>query len=206
MFLYVITNLVNGKQYVGITRNVEQRRREHYSGHGSTLVRQAIRKYGKEHLQFEVWYEGDDAWIKTMEYRAIVMLGTRTPQGYNLTLGGEGSVGWRPSAETRMKMSKSRSGHRNGMFGRTHSEETRSKIRTRATGRKLHAKTLAMLTDVAGAKNPRARPVAVDGIAYGCTKDAARATGLNVNTLYARLRRYARSGLWPVGWGFKAPV
>lgn len=202
MFLYVITNLVNGKQYVGIAANPEQRRREHYSGHGSKLVWQAIRKYGRENLDFEVWYEGDEEWIKLMEYRAIVKVGTRAPQGYNLTLGGEGSFGWRPSAETLAKFRQ----RRNGMKGRKHTAETRQKIRAKAIGRKPHPKALRILTDTAGPKNPRARPVTVDGVAYGCIKDAALAGGFKVSTLYARLRGYTRSGLWPVGWGFKAPV
>jgi group I intron endonuclease len=206
MFLYVVTNLINGKQYVGIAAHPEQRKREHYSGHGSKLVWQAIKKYGKENLQFEVWYEADEAWIRTMECRAIVMLETRAPQGYNLTLGGEGCAGWHPSMETRMKMSKSRSGFRNGMFGRIHSEETRCKIRIKATGRKPHPKTLAILTGKIGAEHPRARPVMVDGRVYGCIKDAALVTGINMNTLYMRLRRYARSGRWPAGWGFITPV
>jgi len=202
MFLHVVTNLINGKQYVGITTNIEQRRREHLSGHGSKLLHHAISKYGRHSLQWEVWYEGDEAWIKMMEYRAIVMLETRAPNGYNLTLGGEGSVGWRPSAATREKFHH----RRNGMKGRKHTEETCQKIRAKALGRKPHPKTLRMLTDTAGAKNPRARRVTVDGVAFGCIKDAALATGINVNTLYSRLRSCQKSGRWPVGWGFKTPV
>ena len=61
----------------------------------------------------------------------------------NLTDGGEGSVGWNPSTETRQKMSASRQnvssetrkkmslaaqGKKNAFFGKTHSEETRKKI------------------------------------------------------------------------------
>lgn len=206
MFLYVVTNRVNGKQYVGITLDVAQRKREHCSGHGSKLLYQAIRKYGKDNLQWEVWYEGDEDWIKMMEYRAIVMLETRAPHGYNLTLGGEGAVGWRHDAETRRRMSKSRRGERNGMFGRKHSDETCQKIRAKAIGRKPSPELRAILTDTAGAKNPRARPVVVNGREYGCIRDAALATGMNVNTLYSRLRSCQKSGRWPVGWGSKTPV
>lgn len=202
MFLYVVTNRVNGKQYVGITTNIEQRRREHFSGHGSKLLHHALKKYGRDNLQWEVWYEGDEDWIKMLEYRAIVMLETRAPKGYNLTLGGEGSVGWRPSAETREKFRH----RRNGMKERKHTEEARQKIRLKALGRKPHPKTLRMLTDTAGAKNPRARCVVVNGVAYGCIKDAALGTGVNVNTLYSRFRSYQKSGRWPVGWGFKTPL
>jgi len=201
MFLYVITNRVNGKQYVGITTNIEQRWREHRSGHGSKPVYHAVRKYGADSLQWEVWYEGDEDWIKMMEYRAIVMLETRAPHGYNLTLGGEGCLGWRPSPETLQKFRH----RRNGMLGRRHSDETRQKIRAKAFGRPPTSAVLTLLTDTAGEKNPRARSVVVDGIEYGCIKDAALATRINVNTLYSRLRHYSRCGQWPVGWKF-APV
>lgn len=201
MFLYVVTNRVNGKQYVGITANIEQRRREHLSGHGSRLLHHAIKKYGKDSLQWDVWYEGDEGWIKTMEYRAIVMLETRAPRGYNLTLGGEGSVGWKPGEETKARM---RAAH----LGKKHSltQETREKISRALKGKNRSIEVLARLTDTAGSKNPRALPVLIDGVEYGCIKDAARATDINVNTIYAQLRRYRRSGSWPVGWGLITPV
>lgn len=201
MFLYVITNRVNGKQYVGITTNIEQRWREHRSGHGSKPVYHAVRKYGADGLQWEVWYEGNEDWSKMMEYRAIVMLETRAPHGYNLTLGGEGSVGWKPNDDTKARM---RAAH----LGKKHSltPETREKISKAHREKKCSAEVLARLTDTAGSKNPRARSVVVNGVEYGCIKDAARATNINVNTLYTRLRRYEQAGLWPVGWGLKTPV
>lgn len=88
MFLYVITNLANGKQYVGVTDDVKRRKREHRSGSGSKLVSAAIRKYGGENLEMEVWYEGDDEWIRLMEFRTVLALGTLTPTGYNIVRGG----------------------------------------------------------------------------------------------------------------------
>ena len=145
MFLYVITNRVNEKQYVGITDDVARRRRFHLSGHGSKLVYQAAKKYGKDNLQLEVWYEGDEDWIKMMEYRAIVMLETRAPHGYNLTLGGDGTWGLRPTAETRKKLSMAHTGQVPWMSGRHHSPEARQKMKE-AWSRK--SKT--------GARNPRA--------------------------------------------------
>ena len=179
MVFYVITNLVNGKQYVGITADVDRRRRYHFSGHGSKLVSQAARKYGKDKLAFEIWYEGDEDCIKSMEYRTIVALNTRAPNGYNLTLGGEGTSGLHPGVATRQKMSEAHKGQVAWMSGRHHSAESREKMRV-AWNRKPKA----------GAKNPRARRVVIDGIEYGCIKDAALATGVNVNTLYTRLRQH----------------
>lgn len=189
-YLYVITNLVNDKQYIGITHRAEKRRREHYSGHGSKLVKQAIRKYGQETLDFEVWYEGSESWIKMMEQRAVIKLGTIAPLGYNLTLGGEGSVGVRPSEETKAKMSVAHSGCGNGMYGRTHSDATKHKISDAHKGKVCSPETLARLANVKGSDNPRAKPVTIKGVQYGCIKDAAEALNMNASNLRSKIAKY----------------
>jgi hypothetical protein len=56
----------------------------------------------------------------------------------NLSDGGEGQSGWVPTEEYKLNMSKSTSGNRNGMFGKTHTEETKNKIREKSIGRKLN--------------------------------------------------------------------
>ncbi len=85
MFLYVITNRVNGKQYVGITRNPERRRRQaSFRPQGISACGISIRKYGRQKFDMEVWYEADEEWIKLMECRAILALSTLAPTGYNL--------------------------------------------------------------------------------------------------------------------------
>jgi hypothetical protein len=56
----------------------------------------------------------------------------------NLSDGGEGQSGWVPTEEYRLNMSKSTSGNKNGMYGKTHSEETKNKIREKSIGRKLN--------------------------------------------------------------------
>jgi predicted GIY-YIG superfamily endonuclease len=44
--VYLLTNLVNGKYYVGQTRNVGSRRWTHAHGKSSMLIGNAIRKHG----------------------------------------------------------------------------------------------------------------------------------------------------------------
>ena len=113
MFLYVVTNRVNGKQYVGITNDVIRRKRFHFSGHGSKLLHHAIKKYGRHNFDFNAWYEGDECFIKMMECSIIVALGTRAPHGYNLTWGGDGTRGLRLTDETRKKLSAAHKGQVN---------------------------------------------------------------------------------------------
>jgi len=201
MFLYVITNLVNGKQYVGITGDPEQRRREHFSGHGSRLVWNAIRKYGRENLLFEVWYESDKQWITTMECRAIVMLGTYAKRGYNLTLGGESNVGRKFTEESRRKMSLAHIGRRSGAFGRKHTPQARQRMSAshRVNPVRLMGDKNPMygMTD---AKSPVAKAVLVDGKQFDSMTAAAAWLGISPGALWNRFSRFRKSGRWPDGY------
>jgi group I intron endonuclease len=181
--LYTITNQVNGKQYIGITSRVARRWIEHKSGQGSKLVYQAKKKYGIEALKFDILCEGCEEDIKNLEVTMIEKYNTLAPSGYNLTKGGGGTTGWKPSKNTRRNMSKSRTGKLNGMYGKKHSSEARKKMA------------------VAGVANPRAKRVLVEGVEYGCMKDAAEAIGIKPSALSARMIRYGRRATgWPPGW------
>lgn len=60
--IYKITNQVNGKSYIGLSRNIQKRWRQHRSGlgkksaleRGSYPIRAAFLKYGLENFKFEV--------------------------------------------------------------------------------------------------------------------------------------------------------
>ena len=200
-YLYTITNRANGKQYVGITVNVGRRWIEHKSGHGSKLVWQAIGKYGIENLVFDVLCEGCEKDTKQLEILLISQLDTKAPGGYNLTDGGEGATGWKPTKETREKMSQAHKGSRNSMFGKIQSKETREKIRTKAKGRPNPIRA-RLNKAYCGANNPRARKVQIDGTQYQCIQEAAKALGMKSGTLRQKFSRHNRKGNWPIGWGY----
>jgi group I intron endonuclease len=200
-YLYTITNQVNGKQYIGISSQPARRWIEHKCGHGSKLVYQAIKKYSLENLRFDPLYMGCEEEIKQLEVILIAACETMAPDGYNLTEGGEGSTGWKPSIETRRKMSKTHSGKNNAMYGRKHSKETKKKIAKKAKARKWteeHCKKNSR----PGSKNPKARKVLVNNKKYDCIKDAAEVIGIKAATLRARLSRYNKTGNWPPGWRY----
>ncbi len=95
-YLYVITNNINGKQYVGKTYDsVEIRFARHLydstrvSGVNRPLYK-AILKYGKENFSVQeagIFEEGN---LEIQEISLIEKLGTYS-KGYNATLGGDGS-------------------------------------------------------------------------------------------------------------------
>jgi group I intron endonuclease len=171
MFLYVITNLVNSKRYIGITVDFERRWREHCAGHGSKLVYQAVKKHGIDNIKFEVVCKATEDYVKEMEVKFIASLVTIAYSGYNLTEGGEGSTGWKASDETRKRMSAAHLGKM-----QPHLDATKRKIGE--SRRKYHR-----------GQHPRARKITIDGKQYECLRDAAEAIEIPYSTLCVKQRK-----------------
>ena len=92
--IYIITNMINGKQYVGKTqRGYELRFREHCSAHANgfnTYIGNAIHKYGVENFRVDLLKQvPDDSW-EYWEAFYIKKFKTMYSQGgYNMTPGGD---------------------------------------------------------------------------------------------------------------------
>lgn len=104
---YLITCLVNGRRYVGITsRTLKERWAEHeYSSRvgqpkGMVLSR-AIAKHGLENFTIEAICSAR-TWEDICEAETVLIAqwGTRAPKGYNVRAGGEGAYGRAPTAES----------------------------------------------------------------------------------------------------------
>lgn len=131
--LYVVSNRVNRKCYVGWTGDqAQQRWNEHCQeakrGESERYFCKAIRKYGREGFDWEViqtFHTKEEAiqaeiyWIAELKRFGIEL--------YNLTEGGEGTVGWKPTDEQRRQMSIARSGEGNSMWGKSQTEESKRK-------------------------------------------------------------------------------
>ena len=99
--IYAITNLVNGKKYVGATKRgylVRYRKHIQQSESGSTAkLHCAMRKYGIESFTIEV-IESDipdnQASQKEREYIAKFNTLYANGHGYNVDAGGRGNVGY----------------------------------------------------------------------------------------------------------------
>lgn len=151
MIIYLATNIVNGKQYVGQTvRTLDRRRNQHYSDAKrqtcNIIFHNAIRKYGENAFIWEVVKEYNDVTIlDEAEKRCIALLNTLSPNGYNLMTGGSNGT---HSEETKRKMSEALSGKKNPNYGkdlsgvnapnygRKFSEETKAKHREAHAGSK----------------------------------------------------------------------
>jgi len=134
--IYVIKNDVNEKLYVGqTTYGVKQRFSNHISSSRNvkTALYGAFKKYGVESFKiFKVIKLDNKEEMDEMEMFLIDELNTIYPHGYNMTKGGEGSIGRIVKDETKLKISQSTSGKRSGcdnpFFGKKHSESTKEKI------------------------------------------------------------------------------
>ncbi len=116
MIAYLVTNAINGKQYVGISKHSTPQKRwnRHLRAarYGETMfLCRAIRKYGEGAFRCEMVAEAS-SWKELLatEVFLIEKYGTFAPRGYNMTRGGEGMLGNIVSAETRAKKSVKLSG------------------------------------------------------------------------------------------------
>jgi len=98
----------NGKKYIGITsKTAKERFVKHCSKHSCCVyLKRAIEKYGKENVVITVLAVADDWELLCLaEQEAIEKFNTAAPNGYNITLGGNGIYGLTMNSETKHKMS-----------------------------------------------------------------------------------------------------
>jgi len=98
----------NGKKYIGITsKTAKERFKEHCApSNRINAVQHAIHKYGKESVKLTVLAECDN-WelLNLAEIEAVEKFNTFYPNGYNLTLGGDGALGAIRTNEVKLKNS-----------------------------------------------------------------------------------------------------
>ena len=161
-YIYKITNTINDKSYIGISIHPPEksRVRDHLSGHGNRIISNAVKKYGRDAFTYEILE--DNIFLELLpdlEISYIKHYQTVAPFGYNLTHGGEGTLGYRPSAEHRRKLSETRKGEKNGFFGKKHSAETLLKIGEASKGRKHSAETCRRISEAQkGRKRKKCSP------------------------------------------------
>ena len=144
MYIYKITNNLNNKIYIGYkSKTVEES--ESYYGSG-TVIKAAIKKYGKDNFTKTILERDivDFDFLKERE-RHYIKLYDSYNNGYNLTKGGDGIIGYKLTEEHKQKLIKSVKGkplskeHKQklseSLQGKIISEETKEAIRKALTGR-----------------------------------------------------------------------
>ena len=110
--VYVFTNLVNGKQYVGKTCQIFRRRLRYHinavlNGDMRQAIHRAILKYGWDNFTVSLSFIGlDNEALCAAETSLIRDLNSFGNHGYNMTRGGEGVPMRRPDITKRLKGKK----------------------------------------------------------------------------------------------------
>ena len=134
----------NGKVYIGRTFDFDDRMYGHYrAAYHKKLdfpLYKAVRKYGWDNFQKEIICEVDPIESVKVEEELIVAYNS-VKKGLNAIYKGEGGDVWYGRRDTDeyiefiSKMKELTKGDKNGMFGKTHSEDTKSKQKEKAKGR-----------------------------------------------------------------------
>ena len=142
--IYKITHLYNGMFYIGSSNDIHQRWNEHRSLlnrrlHSNKKLTHSWHKYGIDLFKFEIIEEVNDDKLIEIEQKYLNDLRPFDRKiGYNLNpIAGGGDVfGLMTSKEQEeFKRKCTKWGSENGMFGKSHTNDTRLKQKDKAKGR-----------------------------------------------------------------------
>lgn len=105
-FIYITTNLINGKQYVG-SHNGDIN--DSYLGSGKVFLK-SVKKYGKENFKREILEKCDPKNNLLLEEKYIKEYNTLVPNGYNISPTGGHSLRGKINEETIEKIKNKQKG------------------------------------------------------------------------------------------------
>lgn len=135
--IYKITNIINGKCYIGCSKDIKKRWKQHTKDATKSQIHLAIQKYGVDNFIFEVLLECPNICFDYWEKYIIKKYNCVSPNGYNLTHGGKYNTTM--TEETKQKLSKCN-------IGKVLSEEHKQKISKSNLGNKASEETKEKLS------------------------------------------------------------
>jgi group I intron endonuclease len=162
MGIYQIINIINNKKYIGSSVNLDKRKKDHFSylkrgKHKNSHLQFAYNKYGEENFIFEIieYVMNLDILLEREQYYIDSLKVCDDKFGYNLcpTAGSSYGIkfskqtrkkmsdahigiakGQKRSEEAKQKMSESKKGDKNPMYGKKASQKQKEVTSLRARG------------------------------------------------------------------------
>jgi group I intron endonuclease len=135
--IYKITNKVNGKFYIGSSKNIKERWKQHRSdlksgSHSNPHLQNSYNKYGKKNFKFEIIETIDPIPELLLEREQVLLdyhLENNWEQAYNIAIYAcSGMKGRGHTEEVKQLLSEKLSGENHPHYGKPVSEEWRRKI------------------------------------------------------------------------------
>lgn len=154
--VYKITNLVNGKVYIGVSKNIKKRWGEHR--YGRTAIAEDLKTFGLESFRFEVLLECPEDMLCQWERDMICLYDSDNPEkGYNdrdakpyslkMSESHRGQKAWNRglkniySEETKHKMSEAHKGRPVAPLSEEHKRKISEALKGKSSGYKGHKHT-----------------------------------------------------------------
>jgi len=197
MIIYKVTNKVNGKIYIGKTKQpLSKRKAAHYERvkyNSVTNFHNALRFYPKDNFIWEIEIKcKDDIELNQYEMYFIKKYNTYK-DGYNMTEGGDGGFTYKVGDEIYNRVKDKLGKWKNGNPGAT-KNAIEKRLKTFETvkwkagelhGNYGHSHNKGILI---GIKNPMAKPILIDGIEYETISKASITLSIPESTIRYRCK------------------
>jgi group I intron endonuclease len=193
-YIYKITNKENNMSYIGCTiTTIEKRFKEHVNRCKKIKTKfcDALNKYGKNNFILEqIDFCDDTETMYELEKEYIKKYNTFN-EGYNLTLGGEGCIGYKHTSDIRKKISertKMSYTHKDLTYEEIYGEKAEEQKNKRKESVKLYwaniseeekikrvnkaKNTLKERGSNKCGKNPFSKPIIIENVVYECWSQA----------------------------------
>ena len=145
MIIYKAENKINGNIYIGQTSETLKRRMHRHvifsKKANNIYFYNALRKYGKDNFEWSILFNCLNKKELNQMERYFIACFNATNYVYNMTDGGGGRSGYKLSDDTKNKISLTNKNRIAPNKGVLHTEQTKEKIRLKATNRIVSLET-----------------------------------------------------------------